>query len=155
MLRCTSCGCGAHRFKTQSQMVFFLVYFILSFLHPSLISALLKTSSGVWAQYALRQGLFRQSSNPSDIIQPLLNFILLASSSACFVWSFVWEGLAWAQWVLQFPSFGCVLHRLSCLCKICNDVTHHDSTEMSQDREWRWLTGHRASVMQGEEGYSK
>lgn len=45
------------------------------------------------------------------------------------------EGLVWAEWVLQFPSFGCVLHQLLCLCKTCNDFTHHDSSEMSQDHE--------------------
>lgn len=50
-------------------------------------------------------------------------------------------GSASPVWVLQFPSFGCVLHQLLCMCKTCNDFTHHDSTEMSRDREFGFFSG--------------
>lgn len=38
------------------------------------------------------------------------------------------SSLVWAEWALQFPSFGCVLHQLLCLCKTCNVFAHRDST---------------------------
>lgn len=48
--------------------------------------------------------------------------------------------LVWAEWMLQSPSFGSVLHLLLCLCKTCN-VIHHDSIEMSQDRDFGFPGG--------------
>lgn len=51
------------------------------------------------------------------------------------------SSLVWAEWVLQFPSFGCMLHQLLCLCKTRDDFTHHDSTEMSEDREFGFSGG--------------
>lgn len=55
--------------------------------------------------------------------------------------------------MLQIPSFGYVLHQLLlCLCKSCNEFTHHDSTEMSRDHEYGVFRRHHARVMQGEGG---
>lgn len=82
-------------------------------------------------------------------VQPLQNLMFLVSPLSGDS-----SSLVWAEWVLQFPSFGCVLHQLLCLCKTCNDLTHHDSTEMSQDHEFEF-SGGTMPMMQGEEGYSK
>lgn len=76
-------------------------------------------------------------SSPSDEIQPLqhMNFVVHFLGTVHLFFVFF---LVWAEWVLQFPSFGCVLHQLLCLCKTCDDFTHHDSTEMSEDRAF-WI----------------
>lgn len=73
----------------------------------------------------------RASSPSGKKIQPLqrVNLVAVRLRSGS-------SSLVWAEWALQFPSFGCVLHQLLCLCKTCNVFTHHDSTEMSEDREF-------------------
>lgn len=43
------------------------------------------------------------------------------------------SSLVWAWWVLQFPSSGCAVCQLLCLVYTRDDLTHHESTEMSQD----------------------
>lgn len=84
-------------------------------------------------------------SSPSDETEPFRDMrvgLLRGHSSS----------LARAERALQFPSFGCVLHQLLCLCKTRKDFTHHDSTEMSQDREFGFsgaTTPERCEVRRG------